>query len=138
MYSAKLPTSTPSKSSKGGETDTTIHSSFTASMDYDAAPKEKSNTQTERIIEIEAIVDGQTVLTNTNKYAASAVAKGTNKELSDIKAMLKQLADYVTAQATTVETLSIMMNGVSSGAGKTIEKKKARQGLHLCPTLART
>ena len=101
-------------------------------MDYAVAPKEKSNTQTERIIEIEAIVDGQTVLTNTNKYAASAVAKGTNKELSDIKAMLKQLADYVTAQATTVETLSIVMNGVSSGAGKTIEKKKARPSLHVC------
>ena len=60
-------------------------------MDYTAALEEKSNAKAERIIELEASVDGQTVLTNTTKYVASAVATGTNKELSEIKAIMKHL-----------------------------------------------
>ena len=60
------------------------------------------------------------------------MATGTNKELSEIKAMMKQLAASVAAQAATVATLSTKMNGGSSGAGKTIDKKKARIGLHVC------
>ena len=54
-------------------------------MDYATALEEKSNTRAERIIELEASVDSQTVLTNTTKYAASAVDTGTNKELNMIK-----------------------------------------------------
>ena len=54
-------------------------------MEYAAALEEKSNTQAERIIELEASVDGKTVLTETTEYAASAVATGTNKEISEIK-----------------------------------------------------
>ena len=48
-------------------------------MDYSAALEEKSNAKAERIIELEASVDGQLVLTNTTKYAASTVATETNK-----------------------------------------------------------
>ena len=48
-------------------------------MDYAAALEEKSNAQAEHIIELEASVDGQTVLTNTTEYAVSVVATGTNK-----------------------------------------------------------
>ena len=63
-------------------------------------------------------MDGQTVLTNTTKYAASTVATGTNKELSEIKEMTKQLETSVTAHAATVENLSTNMNGGSSGTEK--------------------
>ena len=48
-------------------------------MDYAAAMEENFNAQAERIIELESGVDGQTVLTNTTGYAASAMATGTNK-----------------------------------------------------------
>ena len=51
-------------------------------MEYAAALEYKANTQAEIIIELEASVDGQTVLTKTTNYAASAVATGTNKELN--------------------------------------------------------
>ena len=70
---------------QGGATTTTIDSSFKSSMEYAEALEDKSNTQAERIIEIESRVDGQTILTNTNKYAAIMVATITNKELSKIK-----------------------------------------------------
>ena len=62
---------------------------------------------------------------------ASAVDTGTNKELSKINAMIKQLADSVTDQVATVATLSTNMNGGSSGAGKK-DRKKARPGLQMC------
>ena len=104
--------------SQGGATATTIDSSFTAAMDYAAALEEKSNAQSKRIIDLEASMDGQTVLTNTTDYAAIAVATGNNKELSEIKAMMKQLAASVTSQAETVAKLFTKMNGSSSGAGK--------------------
>ena len=42
-------------------------------------------------------MDGQTVLIETINYAASAVATGTNKEMKNIKAIMKKLADSVTA-----------------------------------------
>ena len=48
-------------------------------IEYAAVLEEKANAQAESIIELEASVDGQTVLTNTTKYAASVVATGTNK-----------------------------------------------------------
>ena len=64
---------------QGGATRTTTDISFTAAMEYDLALEEKANTQAECIIELEASVDGQTVLTNTNDYVASTVVTGTNK-----------------------------------------------------------
>ena len=48
-------------------------------MDYSAALEEKSNAQAERIIELEASVDVQTVLTDTTNYVASTVDTGNNK-----------------------------------------------------------
>ena len=56
-------------------------------MEYAAELEENAKAQAERIIELEARMDGQTVLTDTTDYAASAVATGTNKEMSDIKSM---------------------------------------------------
>ena len=92
-------------------------------MEYYAALEEKINAQAERIIDLEGRVDGQTVLTSTTNYVASAVATGTNKEMNEIKAMIKQLAYSVTAQAEKVATLSTNMNGVSSSSRKTTDKK---------------
>ena len=48
-------------------------------MEYAASLEDKANAQDERIIELEASVYGQNVCTTTTNYAASAVAKGTNK-----------------------------------------------------------
>ena len=73
---------------QGGATATTIYSSFTAEMGYSAALEDKDKAQAERIIDLEARVDGKTVLTDTTNYAASAVAIGTNKELNDTKTMM--------------------------------------------------
>ena len=117
---------------QGGATNTKTYSSFTSAMEYAAALEEKANKHDERIIELEASVDGQTVLTGTTAYVAIAVATGTNKEMSKIKAMIKQLAASVTSQATKVETLSTKMNGGIRSSGKNIYKKKARPGLHMC------
>ena len=77
-------------------------------------------------------MDGQTTLTDTSDYAASAVATCTNTELNEIKATMKQLADSVTAQAETVVTLSTKTNGGSISTVKKTDKKKARPGLHVC------
>ena len=78
-------------------------------------------------------MDGQTVFTDTTNYAASAVATGTNKEINNIKEIMKQLSAYATTQAETVSNLSTKMNGVSINSRKTAYKKKARTGLHVCP-----
>ena len=99
-------------------------------MEYAEALEEKENAQSK--CELEASVDGQTVLANTTDYAASAVATGTNKEMSKIKAMMKQLAASVTDQAETVATLYTKMNIVSSSSNKTIENKQAQPSLHMC------
>ena len=77
-------------------------------------------------------MDGQTFLSNTTNYVASAVATGTNKEMSNIKETMKQLAASVTSQAEPVATLSTNMNGGISSSGKNIDKKKARPDLHMC------
>ena len=87
-------------------------------MDYAAALEAKSNAQAKHIIDLEASVDSQTVLTITTEYATSAVATRTNKGLSEIKEMMKQLAASVTVQTATVETLSTNMNGGISGVEK--------------------
>ena len=67
---------------KGGATATAADDSFTTKMEYTAALEEKANTQANRIIDLGASVDGQTVLTDTTDYAASAVSTGTDKELT--------------------------------------------------------
>ena len=48
---------------QGGATSTTTDCSFTSAMEYAVALEEKAITQAERIIKLEAIVDGQTILT---------------------------------------------------------------------------
>ena len=74
---------------QGGETDTTTDSSFISEMEYDAALKEKANTQAERIIELEASMDDQNVLIDTTDCAERAVATSTNNKMDKIKAMMK-------------------------------------------------
>ena len=51
--------------------------------------------------------------------------------MNKIKAMIKKLAAHVNTQAATVATLSTKMKGGSNSSGKTIDKKKARPGLHV-------
>ena len=59
-------------------------------MKYSAALEEEDHTQAERIIDIEASVDGQTVLTEATNYAASAVTTvGANKYLKEISVVMK-------------------------------------------------
>ena len=77
-------------------------------------------------------MDDQTVLTDTTDYAASAVSMGDNKELTEIREMMKQLVAEVNSQAAIVATLSTKINGGSAGAGRNIDNKKARPGLHVC------
>ena len=84
-----------------GANSTTADNRFTSEMEYATVLEEKANTQAERIIELEARVYDQTVLTKTTDYAASAVATGTNMELNEIRETLNQLADSVTPQAAT-------------------------------------
>ena len=57
----------------------TVNGSFTAAMDYATELEEKEKAQAERNTELEASVDGQTILTNTMDYAASAVSAGDSK-----------------------------------------------------------
>ena len=65
-----------------GSTATTADGSFAAEMEYAAAKEEKANAQAKRILELEASVDGQTVLTKAAEIAASALtAGGHNKDL---------------------------------------------------------
>ena len=53
-------------------------------MEYAAALEEKANTQAELIIDIDAIVDGQTVLNDTTYYVEITVSTSTTKELTEI------------------------------------------------------
>ena len=65
-----------------GSTATTVDRSFAAEMEYAAAKEEKANAQAKRILELEASVDGQIVLTKATEYAASAlISVGHNKDL---------------------------------------------------------
>ena len=99
-------------------------------MGYAEALEEKANAQGERIIELEASVDGQTVLTNTTYYAMSSFSMGARKELIEILAMMKQPADLVTAQAATVATLSTNINYGGGGAGRNIYKENTSPVLY--------
>ena len=61
---------------------------------------------------------------------------GANKELTNIKAMMKQLAALVTAQAAIVAFLSANItdesSGGGSGGGQNTDKNKVRPVLHVC------
>ena len=65
-------------------------------MDYSVAMEDKSNAQAEHIIELEDSVDVQTVFTEDTYFAARAVSTGANKELTEIRVMMKQLEALVT------------------------------------------
>ena len=93
-------------------------------MEYNAALKEKANTQAERIIELEASMDDQNVLIDTTDCAERAVDTGTNNKMEKIKAMMKQLADYVTVQAATMASLSTKINGGISRTGENTDNKE--------------
>ena len=121
----------------GGVTATTANGSFAAVMEYAAALEEKYNMQFECIIDIEASVDGQTVITEATYFAAIAVATGgANKELKERRVMMKQFTAAFTSQAEPLEALSTNTNSGSGGSGgsggKDTDKKKARPGLHVC------
>ena len=103
-------------------------------MEYTAALEEKANVQAERIIDLEASVDGQTVLTEVTNFAASTVTtRGANKDLKDLHAMMKQLTASITTQSATFESLSTKTNSGGNGGGeKNTEKKKSWTGLNVC------
>ena len=118
-------------------TTTTADDSFAASMEYSAALEEKTHTQAEHILEIEASVDGQTILTEATDYAAIAVtAEGNKKDLKGLRAMMKQLTDSVAVQAATLVALYVKIHSGGSGGGgggrKNTKMKKAQPGLHVC------
>ena len=74
----------------GGSTATTADNSFTAGMKYASALEEKSNKQANRMIKLEARVDGQTILTKATNFATSTVTTGwANKDLKELQAMMK-------------------------------------------------
>ena len=78
-------------------------------------------------------MDGQTVLTKVIEYEASSVkAGGNNKELTELRAMMKKLTALVTAQAATLAALSFKTHSGGGGSKKNTRKKKASPGLHMC------
>ena len=102
-------------------------------MEYAAALEEKANAQVERIIELEASVDDQTVLNKATDFVESAVTTGgANKDLKEIRPMMKQLTASVTAQAATLEALTTKINSGGGGSGKYTNRNKSRPGLHVC------
>ena len=88
---------------------------FTAAMEYAAALEEKAHAQAERIIDLKARVDGQTVLIKATDYAASAVTTGGyNKDLKELRETTKQLMASVTAQAATLAALSVIKTAAAA------------------------
>ena len=67
-------------------------------------------------------------------FTASAVTMGgSNKELKEIRSMMKQLTASVTAQAATLTSLSTKTNSYGDGGGgQNTNKNKSRPGLHVC------
>ena len=115
-----------------GSTATIADNSFTEAMEYAAALEEKKHAQTERIITLEASMNGQNVLTEDTEYVASAVtAGGNNKGLKDVRMMIKQLTASVTAQGGILESLSVKTHSGGRGGGTNTEIKKAQPGLHV-------
>ena len=88
--------------------------------------------QAEHVIDLKARVDGQTFLANTTDYSASMVSTGAIKELTEILAMMNQLAASVTSQAATVIILPTKINGGGGSSGWNTDKKNVRPGLHMC------
>ena len=77
-------------------------------------------------------MDGQTFLAEATKYMASEVTEGgNNKELKELRLMMKQLTASVTAQVGTLAALSIKTHS-GGGGEKNTEMKKAQPGLHMC------
>ena len=102
-------------------------------MEYAAAMEDKASTQANSITELEASVDGQTILTKATYFVTSAVTTGkANKNLKELQAMTKQLTDSVTAKATTLADLITKKNSGNGRGGKITENNKARPGLHVC------
>ena len=100
-------------------------------MEYAAALEEKAHAKSERILELEASVDGQTVLTDAIKYVASTVTVGLkNKDL--LITMMKQLTASFTNQAATLAALSIQTHSGGDSGRKNTEMNKARPDLHVC------
>ena len=90
--------------------------------------------QAERIIDIKSRVDGQTVLTKATDYATSAVTTGgANKNLKDLRAMMKHLTDSFSAQAATLASLSVKRNNDGGGGrgGENTKNKKSQPGLQV-------
>ena len=103
-------------------------------MKYSVALEDKANVQAKRIIDLEASVDDQTVLTEVTDYAASSVTTGgANKDLKELRATMNQLTASITAQDATLASLSIKTNSGGDGrSGQNSDKKKSRPGLHVC------
>ena len=102
-------------------------------MEYASAVEEKTHTQAESILELEASVDEQTVLTKANEYAViSVTAGGNNKDLKELRLMMKQLTASVTAQAATLTALSVMTHSCGGSGRENTKMKKSRPGLHVC------
>ena len=118
---------------QGEVTSTTADNRYTAAMEYAAALEEKSYAQAERIIEVYASVNFQTVLTKSTDFSAIVVLTGAKKELTEIRAMMKQLEALVTAQDATVAALfTKITEGGGGGSGWDANKNKVRPGLHVC------
>ena len=93
--------------------------------------EEKANAQAQIIIELEASMDGQTVLTKATDFAASAVLTGSNKDLTEIRTMINHLEASLISQAETLADLSTKTNS-GSDVSKNTNKKKARPNFHVC------
>ena len=133
----KLPRSHTTKTPQDGAITTISGGRFVVAKEYAAALEEKSHAQAERIIELEARVDGQTALTDATDYAEKYVTMGVSKkDLNDLRVIMKQLVDSITGQAATLEALSTKTNsgGGGSGGGKNTDKKNCGQAC----TCART
>ena len=80
-----------------------------------------------------ANVDCYIVFAEATYYVSSVVATGgAKKELKDLRGMMKYLTASVTAQASTLASLSVKTNSSSGGGGgQNTDKKKVRPGLHM-------
>ena len=96
---------------------------FAVAMDYTAALEEESHAQDECILDLEASMNGQTVLTKATKYVASEVtAGGNNKYLKELRAIMKQLKALVTAQAEILADQSVKTHSGGGSGGKKTPK----------------
>ena len=89
----------------------------------------KANTQAKNIIELKSSVDGHTFLTKATDYAAiTGTTGGTDKDLKELRAMMKQLTASTTAQDATLAALSTKTTSDDGGgSGQNTNKKKRVQ-----------